>query len=379
VTLLQLALASLILAGIPAALFLRNLALYKAPPRPLRADAHLPAISLLIPARNEERSIGAALESALASVGVELEVIVLDDDSHDRTAEIVREFAARDSRVELSAAPPLPADWCGKQFACSVLATLASHETLCFCDADVRLSADGLARMIAFMDVSGAALVSGFPHQETGTFFEKALIPLMHFILLGFLPMGSMRRSTNPAFAAGCGQVFVTRRSEYDKAGGHSAIRESRHDGITLPKAFRQAGLSTDLCDATAIAECRMYRNVTEVFSGLLKNATEGIAAPSRILIFTILLFGGQVLPFILLASAIYSAMPSRIVVVVGFAAILSWMPRVVAAMRFRQSFLGALLQPFSISLFLAIQWYACICLLLGTPAVWKGRSYQAT
>ena len=377
-TLPLLALISLILAAIPAALFLRNLTLYKAPPRPL-PTADIPAISLLIPARNEERSIGAALETALASVGVELEVIVLDDGSQDRTAEIVREFAVRDSRVRLSAAPPLPENWCGKQFACSVLATQASYETLCFCDADVRLSADGLARMIAFLDVSGAALVSGFPHQETGTFFEKTLIPLMHFVLLGFLPMAAMRRSASPAFAAGCGQLFVTRRSDYNKAGGHTAIRESRHDGITLPKAFRQAGLLTDLCDATAIAECRMYRNASEVFSGLLKNATEGIAAPSRILIFSILLFGGQVLPFLFLAFAFYSSMPRSVVLIAGFAAALSLMPRIVAAIRFRQSFLGALLQPFSISLFLGIQWYACIRHLLGTPAVWKGRSYQAT
>ncbi len=377
--LLVLVYSSVILAVIPAILFLLNLTLYKAPAR-LLATGRKPAVSLLIPARNEERSISAALASALASVDVELEVIVLDDGSLDRTAEIVRGFAARDSRVQLAIAPPLPEGWCGKQFACSVLATLASHEILSFCDADVRLSPDGLARMIAFLNSRGAALVSGFPHQETITFFEKTLLPLMHFILLGFLPMGAMRRFVNPAFAAGCGQLFLARKCDYEKAGGHSAIRGSRHDGITLPKAFRYAGLSTDLCDATGIATCRMYRSASEVFSGLLKNATEGIAAPSRILIFSILLFGGQVLPFLLLlGSVLISPLPEPRFTLVAVAAALSLMPRILAAFKFRQSLPGALLQPFSITLFLLIQWYACIRHLLGTPAVWKGRFYPAT
>ena len=68
-------------------------------------------VSVIIPARNEERSIGPAVESVLASVGVELEVIVLDDQSEDRTADVVREIAARDSRVMLEQAPPLPEGW----------------------------------------------------------------------------------------------------------------------------------------------------------------------------------------------------------------------------------------------------------------------------
>src|SRR3982751_1153109 len=162
-----------------ALLFLRNYLIYLPPPQPRPQKP--PSVSILIPARNEELVIRQAVESALRSTGVNLEVIVLDDNSDDRTAEIVRSISATDHRVRLESAPPLPLGWCGKQFACSVLSTLAKHDILCFIDSDVRLQPEGVARMVYFLQKSNASLVSGFPHQELGTFFEKLLLPLMHF------------------------------------------------------------------------------------------------------------------------------------------------------------------------------------------------------
>src|SRR5262249_14433173 len=110
VTGVALAWAALALAAGPALLYLVNLAVYRPAPRP-RGKAL--GISVLIPARNEERGIVAAVESALASEGVSLEVIVLDDHSEDRTAALVEGLARRDSRVRLVPAPPLPEGWCG--------------------------------------------------------------------------------------------------------------------------------------------------------------------------------------------------------------------------------------------------------------------------
>ena len=376
-----LAFSALVLAAVPAFLFLCNLFFYTAPPHvtPSAVTAGaLPRVSILIPARDEQRSIEASVRAALASRGVDHEVIVLDDHSKDKTAEIVRAMAAEDSRLRLEFAPPLPEGWCGKQFACSVLAKLATHPVLCFLDADVRLAPDGLARAAAFLERSGAPLVSGFPHQELGTFYERLLLPLMHFVLLGYLPFAFMRQTTNPAFSAGCGQFFVAAAGAYFEAGGHAAIRNSRHDGIQLPKAFRRAGFQTDLCDATSIATCRMYQSRAEVFAGLLKNATEGIASPVRISIFTPLLVGGEILPVALLLHGLYHHV-AAIALVSGVATGLSYLPRLIAAARFRQPFLAALLHPFAIAVFLSIQWYALIRQQLGVPAVWKGRSYQAT
>lgn len=354
--------AVLILAFGPAVLYWINVLLYRrAPP----FDGAREPVSILIPTRNEERSIAATLEAALASRGVEFEVLVLDDDSSDRTGAIVFDFAARDPRVRLMRSAPLPDGWCGKQFACYQLGRAADHERLLFLDADVRLAPDGVARLMAFQDCSDADLVSGVPRQETGTILERLLIPLVHFLLLGYLPMFAMRLIRARCFGAGCGQLFLARRNAYTHAGGHEAIRASRHDGITLPRAFRKAGFTTDLCDATDLATCRMYRSSAEVWFGLAKNATEGLASPLAIVPWTLILLGGQVAPWALL---LLQPLPA-------IAAILaSYSMRLDAAVRFRQSLVGAVGHPIGVVLLVAIQWYAAICAMIGKPIGWKGR-----
>jgi hypothetical protein len=359
-------------ALVPCALFLRNLSIYRAPAAPC-AGEKLPAVSVLIPARDEESNIGPALDSVLTNRGVDLEVIVLDDHSTDRTAALVLEFTQKDSRVRLETAPPLPQGWCGKQHSCAALAGRASFPLLVFMDADVRLAPDALARMAAFVVERDVALASGVPRQELGSFWEKMLLPLIHFVLLGFLPMAWMRRSVKPAFAAGCGQIFITRAVDYHSCGGHGAIRASLHDGLQLPRAFRQHGRKTDLFDATSLASCRMYRNADEVFAGLAKNAVEGLAAPNRIVFFTIILGLGQVLPFVLLAV---SGLPLLVKMIAALAALLAWLPRWLSCFRFAHSWLGALLHPIGVLVLLGIQWCALIRHWRGRPAHWRGRNY---
>lgn len=370
-----LALVAFVFSLFPALLFWRNWWLYR---RPTFLSASTASVSILIPARNEERSIADAVRTALASRGVDLEVIVLDDHSTDATASIVQSIAQQDGRVTLATAPPLPIGWCGKQHACYALSQRAKHDLLLFVDADVRVSAEGIGQAVAFLEQSGADLVSGVPQQQTETLLERLLIPLIHFILLGFLPLGRMRTDSSPSLGAGCGQFFLARRHAYDAIGGHAAVKSSLHDGVTLPRAFRRGGFKTDLFDATDVATCRMYRNYREVWHGLAKNATEGLAAPAMIVPATLLLFAGQVLPVILMVIAsLYGAtLVTWFALICAIAAIYSI--RVAAAIRFRQSWLGALLHPLGISLFLLIQWYAFARLVAGKPATWKDRSYQS-
>jgi hypothetical protein len=307
---------------------------------------------------------------------VDFEVVVLDDQSTDATPHLVREMAARDPRVRLEAAPALPAGWCGKQHACHVLAGRARNPVLVFMDADVTLAPDALRRMVGFLRTRNVALASGVPRQITGTFFERLLIPLIHFVLLGFLPVWRMRRCTKPAYAAGCGQLFICEAAAYRQAGGHAAIRRTLHDGLKLPRLFRQAGLCTDLFDATPLATCRMYHGAGEVFRGLAKNATEGLAAPLMIGPMTTLLLLGQVMPWVLLALAPWTT--SSVTSLAAWAAVCSWVPRLLAVWRYQQSLLGALLHPLGILLLLTIQWQAFLMQRAGKPQHWKGRSYGA-
>ncbi len=352
--------AGLVCGAIPAALFCANLGRYREP----LAAGEPGRISVLIPARDEAAGIAAAVESVLASTGVELEVIVMDDASTDGTGAIVERMAAQDGRVRLERAPLLPAGWNGKQHACWALAHAARYDVLCFVDADVRLQPEALARMAGFLADNG--LVSGFPRQVTGTWMEWMLLPLIHFVLLGFLPLDRMRAGTDPAFAAGCGQFLMARREAYFKSGGHAEIRETMHDGLRLPRLFRAAGYRTDLADLTPLATCRMYTTAPQVWNGLAKNATEGIADPWRIAPISAILFLGQVLPFLLVFWTPW-ALP-------GIAA--AWLPRVLGVQRFKQDWRGALLHPLGIFLLLAVQWYALARKLMGGSVSWKTRAY---
>ncbi|MEP6777916.1 MAG: glycosyltransferase family A protein [Chthoniobacterales bacterium] len=368
-----LAFISFALAAVPCALFIVNLRLYR--PLSARAKRDQPAVSVLIPARDEEQNIRATLEAALANSAIDFEVIVLDDDSADATAEIVAEFSQRDSRVRLVSAPPLPARWCGKQHACHVLANHARNPLLVFLDADVRLAPDALVRIADFVQESDAHLVSGVPRQELGTFSDHLLLPLIHFVLLGFLPLAIMRRrDSSAACSAGCGQLLVAQRDAYFASGGHAGFRTEMHDGLKLPRAFRMAGFRTDLFDTTDLATCRMYRTNAQVWRGLSKNATEGLGAPKTILPMSIILFGGQVLPFVLLAFA--GLIPWAALLVAICAAALALLPRFLSIRRFEQSLGSALLHPVGILALLGIQWHAFFRHFLGKPSEWKGRQY---
>jgi hypothetical protein len=359
-----LAWVALFLALGPLLLALANLRLLRAPP----LAAGRPAVSVLIPARNEEANIADACACVLASEGVGLELIVLDDASTDRTREILDGIA--DGRLRIADAPKLPPGWSGKQHACHVLSGLARHELMVFVDADVRLSPDGLCRMAGFMERHPAGLASGFPMQITRTWSERLLLPLIHFMLLGFLPIAAMRRSALPGLGAGCGQLFIARREAYRRAGGHRAIRASLHDGIMLPRAFRRAGEMTDLFDAGGIARCRMYANAAQVWEGLCKNATEGMAKPGALPIWTVILGGGQVLPLVLMLAS--PSWPAAAALAAGIGL------RLVQAVRFRQDVVSAMLHPLGAAALLAVQWWSLLRAAGGGKATWRGRAYTA-
>ncbi len=148
------------------------------------------------------------------------------------------------------------------------------------------------------------------------------------------------------------------------------------HDGLLLPQLFRRHGLRTDIADLTHLATCRMYRNASEVWRGLAKNATEGMAAPARILPFTILLFCGQVLPLLLALSLAVSPGSytgrARTLILVALAA--SFVPRLLSVWKYRQSLLSALLHPVGVTLLLVLQWYALLR-KLSRPACYLERT----
>ena len=156
-----------------------------------------------------------------------------------------------------------------------------------FIDADVTIAPSAISRMLAEVQCRKVKFLSGFPYQITGTIGEKALIPMIFFILLSFLSVRRMRKSVKPAYAASCGQIMLIEQSIYRQTEGHKATKHSCHDGLDIPRMLRRNQVKTDLADLSDIITCRMYHSTWDTCKGLEKNAKYGLGSPRLIFVFT--------------------------------------------------------------------------------------------
>ncbi|WP_308914763.1 glycosyltransferase family 2 protein [Jannaschia sp. LMIT008] len=363
------------LAALYAGLTLVNLAIFRAP-GPAGSGRPTPRVSILIPARDEADNIVAALDAALAQESAEVEVVVLDDGSTDDTVDRVRAVMRRDDRVRLEQGRPLPPGWNGKQHACHQLAEHARYPVLLFVDADVRLQPEAVARMDAYRQDRALDLVSGFPRQVTRTLAEIVAIPQILVVLLGYLPFPFARMTNVAGLAAGCGQLMLVTADAYAAAGGHAAFRDRMHDGLNLPRNVRLSGGRTDILDATPVASCRMYDNWDDIWSGFSKNATEGMAKPVALPVWTVLLGGGHILPwFLAILSWAFGAATAWTLSLWAIGMVL--FARTVLAIKVRQHPLSVLLHPVGVWITLAIQYGALAAARKGGRATWRGRTYE--
>ncbi|MCJ2122890.1 glycosyltransferase [Methylobacterium sp. J-077] len=368
-----LALLCLLTALLPAGLAAVNLFALRRPAP--EADPGL--VSILIPARNEAGNIADTVRAALSSVAVPVEVIVGDDHSTDGTAEIVR--ALGDPRLRVAPVPPLPEGWTGKNHACAHIAGLANGRHLLFIDADVRLAPEGAASLTARARQVGAALVSGVPRQRTETLGEMLTVPMIDFLLVGFLPVPLMRRRADPALGAACGQLILFERAAYAVIGGHGAIRAFLHDGVRLPRLLRAAGHRTDLVAGSGLATCRMYRGFAEAWAGFSKNAHEGMATPRALPVWTLLLGCGQILPPLLVLAGLLGLIPPLALILAATATALSLATRAAITLAVRAPLATIPLHPAAVVVALAIQWNVLLRGVRAGAATWKGRTYPVS
>jgi hypothetical protein len=354
---------ALFLATFPATMAVANLFFVRRAEGTPQAGA---LVSILIPARNEEAHIAACLDAALASRDVAVEAIVMDDGSTDRTAEIVRAYAARDPRVRIETCPALPPGWTGKVHACARLAEAAKGTHFLFIDADVRLDPQAAAAMAGHAQRTGSAMVTGVPRQQIGSLGEALTVPMINFLLFCYLPGGGRAFTERPEMAAACGQLMMVERSAYESTGGHAAIRGVLHDALQLARKMRSGGFPTEVVEGAPLATCRMYTGFRESWRGFIKNAREGMATPVGLPIWTAMLAGAFLWPIALLPEAW-----AFLALALGLAL------RAAVTLRVREPWWTIPLHPLAVLVALAIQWTALVRGLLGKREGWKGRAYQ--
>jgi chlorobactene glucosyltransferase len=328
----------------------------------------LPWITVCIPARNEEANIPGLLEALQSQDWTNLDVLILDDESTDDTADLVQTASVRWSAVSLVKGKPLPEGWTGKNWACHQLSGQARGDVLLFMDADVRPAPQALRRTIEAMHSYRADVLSAFPRQLLRGMASRLIVPVMDVLLYAFLPLQLVHRTRFPSLAAANGQWIAFTRDAYGHVGGHAAVRSEIVEDIRLAQRSKRLGLRMLLLSGTGIVDCRMYSSGREVLEGFSKNffAAFGFNA-AAFGSAQVLLLSVFVAPYIVLAMS-----PSMLAAAV---VLLNLMLRSALALRLKHGVATVLLHPLGILAAAAIGIHAVWQRYARGAVRWKERS----
>lgn len=226
-----------------------------------------PEVSIIVPARNEEVCLGDCLHSLVSQTGVTFEIIVVDDQSTDRTRAIAESFTS----VRVLSPGPLPEGWTGKNNAVTAGARVARGEWLLFTDADTVHLPGSLAAARAEAKEQRAELLSYSPEQIAVTFWEIATLPVVFAALARQYPPALVSDPKSPLVAAN-GQYILVRRGAYDAVGGHAAVATDLLEDVALARAVKGSGRKIHFRYAGTSVRTRMYRNFHQLREGWTKN-----------------------------------------------------------------------------------------------------------
>lgn len=327
-------------------------------------------VSVIIPARNEEANLPTCLGSLAAQEGITYEVIVVDDNSTDRTRAIAEEFG-----VKVIGASPLPTGWSGKCNACWSGAGVAKGKWLLFTDADTRHSPDSIATGLREATQLDAALLSYSPRQEVHSLAERALMPLIFAELAATFRPKEVSDPSSPAAAAN-GQYLLVRRDAYEGLGGHAAVAEAILEDVELARRVKSAGYRLQFRYSDTLST-RMYRTFPQLWEGWTKNLallfpnTRGLALRRGLEFLVIVAASVAFLVSVFVDHNVAGALLNGAIVV---SAIYFFFRRI---RRAHFDWLSNAISMFGLPLFTVLLLRSYICHKRGSVQ-WKGRRYGA-
>lgn len=229
-------------------------------------------ISVLIPARNEEKNIGNLLSDIMNQDYQHIEVFVFNDNSSDKTQEIVMDYSRHNQIIQLINSDYLPNGWLGKNHACHSLAQKAKGEYLLFLDADVRVKKDMIIRSVTIMRKNNLGLLSIFPKQQMKSFGEYITVPNMNFILLSLLPLILVQKSKYPSISAANGQFMLFESKTYARTTPHYRFRNCKVEDIGIARNYKQENIQVACMVGDNNIQCRMYSSFKNAVDGFSKN-----------------------------------------------------------------------------------------------------------
>jgi chlorobactene glucosyltransferase len=347
-----------------------------------------PLVSVIVPARNEERNIRACVSSLLGQSYSSFEVIVVNDHSEDSTGKILSGLQQEHPHVRVLDCAALPPGWTGKNWACDEGYRQARGELIIFTDADTRHAPHFLRKAVAALLHEQADLLTAIPRFATISLAEKAIMPVLIWLAYCVFPFALMNRDRLRIISYSNGAFLMFRRNAYQKIGGHAAIRDNVIDDMTLGLRIRRSGQRCVVVNGSAALHCRMYAGMREIYSGFAKNLFRlfsnslptGIAVPLFALcwLFFCLLYlvpVGAAAFFVLRLPGI--VIPPVTAFVAGMSILCSFSSFFLVSTHFRYPRLMAFFYPVTIALLFTIAMNSMIRTLTGQTA-WKGRSLHA-
>jgi chlorobactene glucosyltransferase len=232
-------------------------------------------MSVLIPARNEERRIGPTLKAIANQEYSDYEVIVIDDNSTDSTWNIVERFSAGDERFRVLKGADLPEGWKGKPFAMTQLAAAATGEYLVFLDADILPAPDFLSWVADRMTRHGADSLSAYALHRAKSVSEYIFFPLIYMVNMTFLPFWLIKHTKTSLFTHAIGQLMVFTRKAYDGVGGFGVVHDKILEDVQMARAVKKAGFRHVFLDARKVLKGNMYDSWEHTVSGLKRSIYE--------------------------------------------------------------------------------------------------------
>lgn len=230
----------------------------------------LPEVSVLIPARNEEKNIGRCLESFVKQDYPKLEIIVVDDRSTDKTAQIVTDFSARHNNIKLLQIRQCPEGWSGKNHAITRGMQIARGKYLIFTDADTYHYPYCVKSAVKYAIDNKVDLLSINPHLVTKSFWENVIMPVAGAVLMIWYPLEKINNgSGNYSYANG--QFILFNHETYSKIGGHSSVKEELLEDLALARKIKQENFNLKVLWGPQVYQTHMYSSLKEIWRGWVR------------------------------------------------------------------------------------------------------------
>ena len=231
-----------------------------------------PKVSVIIPARNEEKNIGKCLDSLIAQDYTNYDILVIDDNSTDGTWDIIKEYEEKNSNITAHSGKPLAEGWLGKQYACHQLSQIATGEYLIFTDADTVHTKKSISWAITNIIKHNSDLLSAYLYYPIHSIGEALILPGIYLMTSFMLPLWKVPKKNNPNYSFAIGQLLVCRAEAFHSIGGYTRFKNSIVEDISMAKLMKIHGFKTIFIDGKDYVSCRMYTSFLEVCKGFIKN-----------------------------------------------------------------------------------------------------------